>query len=118
MLPTETEQPATQQSEHYFFVMGEVVFVPAKTKEVKIARLNTFITCPEPKVNAKSVGRAQTGLQIQLHKKLSKVVSEPPEVTDVIVHAFSYMGEFTKEQFMEGVQDHTTETEELPPTQQ
>lgn len=94
------------QREHFYFIMGEVTFIaegktPNDRRPVPV-RLNCNITCEKQELRARDIARAQFGLQTQLQQRLAGVVDQPVAIAETIVHSITYMGHFTREEFLEG----------------
>lgn len=86
-----------QKKEHYWLVAAEVIHHPAEDASVVSANnFNTVLTTKGPTVGAKDLGRAQAGIQQQLHMATQ---GREIKVIDVIILSLPYLGEMTAVEF-------------------
>lgn len=85
------------QSKHYYLVSGKILFAdPENAEAIGTTELNTPLVLDEPKVTAKSIGRAQQALQMTFFQR----VQRPNLVVgDVFIIAISYLGQMTEAEF-------------------
>lgn len=86
--------------QHYYLVAGEVLFFIGDPKEegneAATLKLNTMITCRNPFVTVRELGKAQQALQLQAVQK----VGEPNMVfVNVLLLAVNYLGHMRPEEF-------------------
>lgn len=128
--PKPTQQP---QIFFHFLVSGEIEYVetvqraghrPEKMK--KYLKTNTVFQSPVQGLTAKHLGKCQVNLQMNFHRHYSRTHKNPPEVTNVVILATSFLGVFTEQDFLEGAptEDQTPAVEPenaqqgfTPPTQ-
>lgn len=87
----------TNQKEHYYLVAAEVIHHPAAdSSQLAANKLNTVLTTKEQVVGAKDLGRAQAGIQQQLHMKTQ---GREVKVLDVVILTVTHLGYMTATEF-------------------
>jgi hypothetical protein len=86
--------------QHYYLVAGKVMFFigdpTQEGNEAATLELNTMITCRNPFVTAKELGKAQQALQLQAVQK----INEPNMVfVNVLLISVSYLGHMRPDEF-------------------
>ena len=84
----------------YYLVSGEVEYVPNGEKEPQHRRVNAIQTLDGDELDTRTLGKFQIALQQHFHMKYSRTHPKAPEITDVVIFGISYLGEFTKAQFL------------------
>lgn len=96
--------------QHYFLVVGEIVFSPPKSEEIHAIRMNAIITGGNASIPVRALGKAQQALQVQFYERMQ----EPTiQVRDVVILGMTYMGYMTKEEF-ETPPEGTQQVERTP----
>lgn len=83
------------EKKHYFLIAGTVYF-EAEEGPVSAISLNAISTSTTKNVPARMLGRAQQGLQVNLHKKIDGV---PVKIRDVVITNVCHLGHMTEEEF-------------------
>lgn len=83
---------------HHHLIVGEIVFRHKKDSEGSAAamRVNGVIIDESRDLPARLLGKSQQILQLNFHQRMQ---DENIEVIDVILMGFTYLGEFTQEEF-------------------
>lgn len=94
------------QRKHYFLVAGEVTFEHPDHKGAPLTeRLNAVFHQTGVNLPARSLGRAQQALQLNLHEKYKGQTSAPLEVTGLFILGITHLGLFDQGEFHAGMQD-------------
>ena len=83
---------------HHHLITGEIVFRHKKDEggQVNAIRVNGVLLDDARDLPARLLGKSQQILQLNFHKRMQ---DENIEVLDVVLVNFTYLGEFTEEQF-------------------
>ncbi|MFA7188476.1 MAG: hypothetical protein WC117_00140 [Sphaerochaetaceae bacterium] len=84
---------STEQKLHYHLVYGTVTFFEEGKEDqgVGTTSLNTIITTEVPLITTKDLGRAQQGLQMQLHSRTQGVAMNVVDVQIVTINNLGLM---------------------------
>lgn len=88
----------TPKKRHHHLIVGEIVFRHKKDTDGAAAamRINGVITDADRYLPARLLGKSQQILQLNFHQRMQ---DENIEIIDVILMGFTYLGEFTQEEF-------------------
>ena len=83
---------------HHHLITGEIVFRHSKQEDgaINAIRVNGVLLDEARELPARLLGKSQQILQLNFHKRMQ---DENIEVLDVVLVNFTYLGEFTEEQF-------------------
>ena len=85
----------------HYLIAGQVAFIPDGTEQPQAMALNTLVKLPEGhKWNARAIGLAQQGLQMQVHRRVGS--EKPPKMLDVCILCVIPLGTFAPGEFEEG----------------
>lgn len=88
---------STSEKFHHHLISGEIVFVHQDAPDQPSAiRLNGVLIDKSRDLPTRLLGKAQQILQLNFHNRTQ---DEKVKVVDVILMGFSYLGEFTQEEF-------------------
>lgn len=79
---------------HYFLFAVELVY-KVEGGEMGRANVNVAVTNPDMNINARVLGRAQQGAQVNFWKKVKSQL----EIVDAVITAVSYLGHMTPQYF-------------------
>ena len=86
---------------HYHLVTGEVVY--SLSDSVQSELVNALITTDNGSINVVKLGECQQALQMSLHQIYGEDWTKNAIIKNVVILNINYLGEFTKDQFHEGV---------------
>lgn len=88
---------STNEKLHHHLIVGEIVFVHQDNPDQPSAiRLNGVLMDKSRDLPVRLLGKAQQILQLNFHNRTQ---DEKVKVVDVTLMGFSYLGEFTQEEF-------------------
>lgn len=87
--------------EHYHLVTGEVVYTLNDSLQSEL--VNALITTKNSYINVVKLGECQQALQMSLHQVYGEDWTKNAIIKNVVILNINYLGEFTKEQFHEGL---------------
>lgn len=93
---------------HHYMVAGEIIFTtPSEQGEVfHQINMNAVLTTDSKEIKAKDIGRAQQYLQLSFLRG----THIQPDIRNVIIFGFTYLGHFTEEEFQDGAQPKTEQS--------
>lgn len=99
----------SQAKQHYFVVAGNVVYsAPSEQPEqnlMGVLTLSSILKGTDARFNGAKIQQAQHAMQMQFHAKMQ----DPSlKVVDVVITNVSHLGEFTDEEFTDGIVTPTT----------
>lgn len=83
---------------HYHLLTGEVIFQPNGTEDVNAVRVNGVLADEDKQIPVRLLAKAQQILQMNFFKR-ADVTPETVKVVDCVMLGFTYLGEFTAEEF-------------------
>lgn len=89
-------EAATPAAFHYHLITGEIVFRRKDSEEINAIRLNGVLADESQKIPVRLLARAQQILQANFFRNME---GQDVQVVDVVVLNFSYLGQFTTEEF-------------------
>lgn len=82
---------------HHHLICAEIVFTHDDEGDIPNAiRTNGVLITQDRNIPVASLGKAQQIVQLNFHQRMK---DEKIKVVDVVLMSFSYLGEFTKEEF-------------------
>ena len=88
---------STNEKFHHHLIVGEIVFVHQDNPDQPSAiRLNGVLMDKSRDLPVRLLGKAQQILQLNFHNRTQ---DDKVKVVDVTLMGFSYLGEFTQEEF-------------------